>query len=82
MPTPALQHGAGFLAYDADHHVLYGAFFGAGLWRYVIANRRSAGRHGDADISWRSGIGPGQDVECLTSTSGTVTIFCIPGLEI
>jgi hypothetical protein len=36
MPTPTLQHGAGFLAYDADHHVLYAAFFGAGLWRYVV----------------------------------------------
>jgi hypothetical protein len=36
MPTPTLQHGAGFVAYDPDHHVLYAAFFGAGLWRYVV----------------------------------------------
>jgi hypothetical protein len=35
MTTPAIKQGGGALAFDHDHHVFYGAFWGAGLWRYV-----------------------------------------------
>lgn len=35
MPSPMLSNG-GQLEYDADHHLLYSANLGAGLWRVVV----------------------------------------------
>jgi len=35
VQTPTIKQGGGSLAYDPDHRVLYGACWGAGLWRGV-----------------------------------------------
>jgi len=36
VPTPTIKQGGGSLAYDGDHHVLYAACWGAGLWRAIV----------------------------------------------
>jgi hypothetical protein len=36
MQTPTIRQGSHSLGYDADHKVLYGAFMGGGLFRYVV----------------------------------------------
>jgi hypothetical protein len=35
ISTPTIHAGASFLAYDKDHHILYGPSWGGGLWRVV-----------------------------------------------
>ena len=35
VETPSMSQGAPFLSYDADHHVLDGGAYKAGLWRLV-----------------------------------------------
>jgi len=35
FPSPNMAHGTVYFGYDADHHVLYSANTGSGLWRMV-----------------------------------------------
>jgi hypothetical protein len=35
MKSPSISAGGSYMAYDADHHVLYSSNYSGGLWRVV-----------------------------------------------